>query len=513
MSVDGKTQLSVAIEARAPHRPGPHREMAEDAIAVLARSWPERARDIGLKIEMVGKTGCDENGYVDALANTWGVAAKERLKKTGFFGTCFWSFSPEEMQRCWDAWEQPGGFSAELWSRLVGSADAGSPSGIAGSILAALAERAKKDAGLWKGYLDETVRHAVSGAVDLRLLGAQVSWLEKAKPEDVVLPPALRLVWLTVRLAKSNHMGEVEKAWAEEMETLSESLLEEDARLVCHADLHLAVSATNKFDFEGAGAALRRWEGVAAVVPGLRYWGQLRSSLGQHAAFVGDVGQAVRFFDEAVEAFGRLSFAKERERQIAQTGCYRAIALMDDPEVDGQSVGAALREVLGELDKETVERETVERLATGGKEKDKYLHHLLLRWLVNRGDTTVARFYLDCDNRWAEGEGHPWPLIALYRGMLIFPRDAEAGKNLALDGAELALSGEQGPTVRVIGLVCLSIAKGWGAEPAYSWGEEIQRLRQELPCAAGRLDILEKSFCEKMEPKELLAAVLPFNFR
>ncbi len=77
------------------------------------------------------------------------------------------------------------------------------------------------------------------------------------------------------------------------------------------AKLHLAVSYTDEFAFEEARAQLRPLEAVAPAVMGLRYHGQLMSSLGQHAAFLGDLQTAVGYFKAAVRDFSGLSHQTE----------------------------------------------------------------------------------------------------------------------------------------------------------------------------------------------------------
>ena len=82
-------------------------------------------------------------------------------------------------------------------------------------------------------------------------------------PKDATLPPRLELLWLTVRLAHANHLGATEeqmKAARIDMarfRKLVSDLYEEDAPLACWATLHLAVQATDAFDFARARRLVR----------------------------------------------------------------------------------------------------------------------------------------------------------------------------------------------------------------------------------------------------------------
>ena len=80
------------------------------------------------------------------------------------------------------------------------------------------------------------------------------------------------------------------------MKTIGDALLEENAHLVCRAELNLAVNATNCFEFDSASRVIDRWRDLPIAVPGLRYWAQAQSSLGQHAVFRGDNAAAAPLF-------------------------------------------------------------------------------------------------------------------------------------------------------------------------------------------------------------------------
>jgi hypothetical protein len=313
------------------------------------------------------------------------------------------------------------------------------------------------------------------------------------------------MAWLTVRLAESNHLGQSEVAWEKELVELSEALLQEAAPQVCHANLHMAVARTNQYAFARARAPIARWAEVPPAVPGLRMWGQVQSSLGQHAAFLGEPRKAVEFFQKAIHAFECLSDADERKKEIAQTRCYLAIALMDDPSAPDDGVRSAVEQVTGPL------ASAAEEFAQSGEEELRYAHHLFLRWLVRRGDAALAARYVAKRADWKTGEGHPWPLILLYRALLLKPTDSAAARDLAMHAALWATEPRQGPVVRLIGACCRAVARSWG-EPWDSMHAELTALDRELPAAAGPLATLRTWSGAPGPLLEMLETVLPFNF-
>lgn len=508
MPVDGPTQLDVVIEARPPYRPGTEPDaVRRDALAMLARAWPERAAQLDLNITTQGKDGHALLPYVDALAYTWGSSlpsSKERLKLSGLLNTCLLNFSSADLAACWDAWDQPGGLAPSYWVALVTSAEARDRASIASSILGSLAEVTRQNRARWQGYLAEAQRHLFGGSFRLEQVGAMVGWLQLAMPPESSIPDPLRLVWLTVSLAHANHLGATEHTWVSDLTQLSTDLYEEAAPLRCHADLHLAVAMTNRFDFSGASRVIEFWRDKAPEIPGLRYWGQCRSSMGQHCAFVGDQAGARGYFTEAVHAFSRLSDPMLRRKEIDQTSCYAAIVAMDDEQLDDVGARAVLIQYLGDL------QDAAARLAVS-IDSEQYRHHTLLRWMVTRPDRALWETYKGLRESWGTGFGHPWPLIEMYRAILIRAEEPASAIEQARTASAIAFTAQQGPTVRLIGACCRAIAVAWGD----SWPEHnsvLSELRTSLPYAGAGIDQLELFLKEPKQPLELLRAVLPFNF-
>lgn len=515
LPLDGRTHIEVLVENRGSFIANqPWDVVKRDCLRRNALAFPARAANIDLDIRVIDKQQTSLNGYVDALAFTWARSSdpsKARLKQSGLSGTCLLNshegIDSRSMLHAWDAFAQGVNLPTDKWWSLIGMPDAAGSSSIVSALLWNIGEEALADRSVWSGFLNEVKARMAASPVDLRKLALAVDWLQAYQPEGAGILPRMRLVWLTVQLARANHLGMTEQAWMTEMESIASSLIEECAPLVCHADLHVAVNATNRFDFDSAEKAMARWIAQPPEVPGLQYWAQARSTMGQLAAFRGDSAGAMGFFKEALAAFARLSDPEERRSNELQTGCYLAIAMMDSGPADGTDVRDAVEMVTGKLPA------AASRLAVSDNQADRYAHHLLLRWIAASGDCQGRDEYLKQQPRWFSGEGHPWPLIMLYRGILL----KEAGKaeeavRHAVEGAKLAFSAEQGPTVRFIGCACMAAAVSWGA----SWPEGrgiIEALRKELPLASNRIDQLERELGSKGDAIEMLRALLPFNFR
>ncbi len=540
MPVQGQTHLDIQIEARGERfRRGAQWPAVTEQIRLrLADTYPERARLIDLQMRTVGKTDSTLIGYADAVAfiNSGGSEHSHAcLAASKLGGTCLLDSDTEALTRAVDWLDRGRTLDGRDWTTLLSHPDADQPAGLVSALLSRLGEAARADTTLWRRYLEQVTEHFDSRSLDLSMLGRQVEWLQQWLPAEETLPKPLRLLWLTAQLARLNHLGQTEQPWLEEMRQLADQLMDEDARLVCHAQLNLAVNATNRYDFAQAGQALQRWnpletqpagklrgllhkrtaappaEAVGVSAPkataGLRYWGQVRSSLGQHAAFTGDPVTAVRFFDEALESFGQLSDPQQAQRESRQTQTYRAIALMDDPTQNPAEVRAAVETVIGPVP------EALGKLAGTVASADRYAHHLALRWLVHRPDDALAAHYLARRDLWDQGEGHPWPLIQLYRGLLLQPQDPAAARELAMDGFVLATTADSGPVVRLIGACCRAIAAGWG-ETWETPESLLSDLTDKLPLAADRIARVGAYLGEDVRnPLSLLGQVLPFNFR
>lgn len=516
MPLDGPTCIRICIEGRPPYPPKIDADFAaRNTLARLARTWPDRAKLIDMRIETIGKADHTLNGYVDAVAFTWGspaASSKERLKLSGLRETCLLSADAHTLAAFWDSWDRPGGVTAQDWAAFVASPAAAQPQSIVSALLAELSRSCQSDVSRVLPYLEETRRHLASKALNLRQLGAQVEWLKLILGDSPSLTPAMHLVWQTVQLAQANHMGQISAHDFDEYRRLSTLLREEDAPLVCHAALHVSVHCTNIFDFSAAETVLDSWRQCDPAVPGLRYWGQVQSSLGQIAAFNGQNEMALRYFDSALDAFSRLSDIRQNRGESSQTLCYRLIAGMDAENSLALPLGVYFDEYFSALGLPAEATMLAEFFAAEVDDRYKYAHHVFLRWLVSHGDENASRLYCQNSDHWDIGEGHPWPLIQLYRAMLMRRSDPELALTLSLQAATMAFAPGQGETVRLIGACCRSIASAWGAP----WAEGqavLHGLEQSLPNAKNRIDFLAAWLVHPDEkPLALLARVLPFNF-
>lgn len=508
LPVTGPTKIEVLVENRGDFLQGQQWQLVErNCLRRMALAFPAAAAWIDLSVKVISKTGSPMNGYVDAIAYTWAgtsQSSKDRLKLSKLCGPCLLDANPRDLLVAWDSFAQGVNLPPSLWWDFITLAD--SPATMKGTLLWNLGVECQANASIWSNYLGETRLRMARCGVDLTRLGAAVDWLERFIPDNLKIPPLMELCWLTVKLARSNHMGAAETAWETEIAALSSPLVEENAPMVCYADLHLAVARTNRYEFGSATASLEKWGDLPVAVPGLQYWGQVKSSLGQHAAFLGRHQEAVAFFVEALAAFDRLSDPLIRQKEVTQTSCYKAIAMMDDPTSSDEEVRNAVQNVTGSLPSAARE------LATDSSPSIRYAHYLLVRWLVHRGDASTRSAYLSVESDWCVGEGHPWPLIQLYRAILLYDEKPVTALELALSASACAFSSNQGPVVRLIGACCRKVASEWG-EPWTAEVEELKSLRLALPSAVSQINELETWNGTDTSPLKLLQTVLPFNFR
>ncbi|PKM10149.1 MAG: hypothetical protein CVV13_14125 [Gammaproteobacteria bacterium HGW-Gammaproteobacteria-3] len=159
----------------------------------LALAYPEHAALLNLDIRIIDKNGSPFNGYVDALAFTWGsptAASKARLKASQLPGACFLEGDAEQILRAWESLERGITVRAEDWSRLLAQPDAEITGGLTATVLQRLGEACHNDARLWRDFIDETRRHLDSKAIRLATLGKQIDWLEHYRPDAEQIPPA-----------------------------------------------------------------------------------------------------------------------------------------------------------------------------------------------------------------------------------------------------------------------------------------------------------------------------------
>lgn len=504
-------EIDVRVEARGAFVPGQDWETAaRDLLRRHASRDPSSVDGVSLSIRTFGKLHEPLLGYADLVAHTWNAgsdATRARLQGSELRGLCLMEGSAPALRALWNGFTREQVLSPEAWVALIDTPACDDPNAIAGLLAGRLAEIAQAQPAVWQGYVDAALAHLDSKAVDLRRLGRQLGWLAMAAPEGERLPPLARHAWARARLTEANHRGAVDSDAEREVAELGESLLAERSPVVCEGDLLRAVIATNRFAFEEASAVLARWSDVDVRVPGLQMWARVQSSLGQHLAFQGRHADALACFDLAIEAFGGLSDPRLAAAEQRHTGAYRAIVMMDDPEVSDADARRAVEDLLGPID------DALLRLPASVEPRDKYALHVLLRWTWHRGDVATRARVVATAKKWAAGEGHPWSLICLYRAVLLEEAgDAVGALDWLREGVRLAWNNDEGPTVRFIGLVVAALLAIRGEADPRS-GEAIARLRAQLPAAASRIDRVEREVAAPGEVHTFLAEVLPFNFR
>ncbi len=508
MPLDGPTKLNIDVEQRGEHHGRSSWQVAIEALhRELLQSNPARYRALTFDVRLVAKTEQPLNGYVDAIAFTWGSptpASKERLQRTGLVGRCLHSGQARSLRNAWDKLQKGVEVSGAEWAALVGDPDTRRPGSIAATLLGQLAQACRDTPALWERFLGEVRRHLDSKAVHLARVGAEVEWLEAAAPKEAVLPAPLQLVWLTAKVERENHLGVAGSEHELALDALGVRLFDELPTFVCQADLDRAVRATNRFDFEGATSRLRRWRDVRPAVPGLRHYGRVWSSFGQHAAFLGLYEEAESHFVKALEAFARLAEPAMARAERTQTASYRAIAA-----IDGGGSAETVRPLLFDAVAPFMAADGPQ-LGSSTDPATKYAHHLLLRYLVHGYDPELADAYINNRDDWQiDDDGHPWPLISFYRALLLEERGHhEEACDYALGGVEMAFRVEQGPTVQYIGIVLAEAARRLGFGELSLADDWRPRVKEALPLATW--DILADA---SLDGRTLLRRALPFTFR
>ncbi|MBM7115741.1 hypothetical protein [Archangium primigenium] len=511
LPLEGAAHLTVLIEQRGEYVADTSwKATATELLRHLTEQEPDRFRQLSLDLRLIRKSDSVLNGYVDALAFTWAStsgASVARLKQSGLREGCLHSAQARVLRESWEASSGGKRLSGEQWRALVQQPDAEVSGSIPYLLLSRVRESCLQSPLYWQALLDSVRAHLDSKAVRLRELGREVAFLASCMPQGHSLKPLLRLAWLTARLERANHAGEVDNALEQELEALGSRLRDEAPVLVCQADLDRAVLATNRFDFRAATRALARWTDVAPAVPGLQHYGRIQSSLGQHAAFTGLYAEAEQLFLSALQAFSLLSDEDVARAEQRHTATYLAIATLDTPGASPERIRERVSAIV------PLSTDSIRRVAHSSAVSEKFAHHLLLRFLVSHGTPEERRAYLDEREGWRTGEGHPWPLIELYRGLLHHQAgEIPESETRLLSGVELALAGEQGPTLSFIGLTIGLVGTQLGL--AIHWPRpEVEALRRALPQAPWSTVTAALEGRWERGPLALLESCLPFNFR
>lgn len=516
------TQVDVFIEQNKGYDEGYNlRALTETLESGFRRLSPQRYAGLSLQMRFMDKSQ-PRNGYVDAIAFTWGSPAavsKDRLKKTAWLGHCLLRPSDEALERLYLALHTGRELSAPQWYELCAAAGE-TADGVLNDALARLGENLAQHPNYWNRCLAEVRRRMQAKEFKLHELGLALAWLERWGAQGSALPAAQQLMLETARLATDNHRGTVDVDRIERCLDLARALHDESPAEACEAMLRIAVASTNVFEFEVMRATMEEWLAKAVAIPGLLNHGKLHSTLGQIEAFTGNGVAAIDGFDRAIAAFERLSDPGQAKRETGQTRIYRLIALLDLP---AQPAETRLAELCAHF-QATIRKSTpteISRSLAHSDQPRRFDHHLWLRALVSDPETfaDARSAYLDQQAAWQTGDDHPWPLINSYRAWLL--RDAgQAGQAAAQLSAAIrqCAHADSGPTLRWMGAVLLTLAAALkialDKDVSTDSAEALQQLLPAAPHAAlARFSQQAQSgHCTAADIHAALRACLPFNF-
>ena len=536
------TSLDIYVEARGSSTPEMVQRSWDSSLYRLAKVNQNRALAFNAKATMIEKNKSTNkvfsawNGYVDAVAYSWCCSNNDLrgiLLQYGLIGCCLMEGSSQNLYEVMDEVKRGRLPAPEHWSELLLLPSVSSPDSLVARLLAEIGGILRQSPSEWTVYLNHLVRHLDSKAINLRTLGKQISFLKKYQPNESVLPPRLQLLWLTAKLAEANHRGSVVVEAFDKFKTLIRDLYEEDAPLTCYASLHLAVTYTNAYRFQEARSVIEEYlhlispaarsknehpasellmavaqneSASLAAIPGLRYFAQLISSLGQHEAFFGHNADAVKFFVEANRLFAKLSDHEDAAKEISQTTAYLLTSLMDMGNPDSQLLKNTLKNYFGD-DLNAAARQ----LSISDDPANKYRQHILLRFILsgkapaNLKSTVIAQKSL-----WKTGSGHPWEMIEYYRGLLF----SDQTERLAHLKKARELCAGNDATLHVIEAVILGTILLEDSTVLPQYQALVERCATELPdLGKVRIAALRDQPRKRLPALELAAIVLPFNFR
>ena len=555
LPAEQSTSLTVHVEQRDPHVAGSEQSRIERLLLQsLAQVDPNRANNITLDVRFVYKynpqrqqemTAKGKNypthpwlAYADIVAHLW--HSNERvyrtwMKESGlthrFLHTDLY---PKHMRILDTAFEsREAALTGDAWSTLVSDA-ASNHSHVIKYISSRWQEKTRNDPKQWDRCIDEWQRHLYSKAISMRLLIQQSDWLRHTnqKEKTYVLSKRDELIFEISFLASKNHNGELVTAQdIEKLQKQQKILEDEDIRLICLLDLHLAVQFTHTFNFQGGIELIERWtkEDIRAI--GRNYMGRVQSTMGQLFAFQNKNEEAIEYFDAAIETFGTLSSPDEVLREQKHTRTYKIIAMMDSNSqtYDNTSIEKEFLKLYLEckcasdedkrqfLPKYGTIEELCDYLKTTKDDADKYIHHIFVRYLYLKQPQNLISQYLARAEKFKTGQKHPWGWICFYRALLLegLKNDKIAHKYFR----HAILQVEPHGIEEAIRVVFLETArrKNVQVDNRQITTIEIQNHIQNIaknypnpnPCKDNIKDILN---LEEWEPKNWIHTLLPFNF-
>ena len=505
--------LNVLIENKGTYDASKDLEWLQTGLAIAwDKESPHRNRLIQLgKLDFVPKdTGLI--GWVDLVAYGWGASKreiKEGMKQSRLIGSCLLR-GVRELLPIWAKAINGKLLEAREWQRLTEQKDAERPGSLTEIALRNLKKTCRQTPEYWQRYVDAMNAYLGAKKYDLSVVETQANWL--AGMEGIRMNPEMRFFWKMAELARFNHTGEISTQAMQSTKTEVSDLSEKVGRLLphagCHAMLRVAVADANAFNFKGAEERLAPWNSAAGgSLMGSALWdGKILSSLGQYAAFQGEPEKAMPLFDQALTQFKLLEDIDPLEsgRQQSQTATYAAIAAMDAEGMSPDDRISRMEQALG-----TSVLDAAGRLGGDASPGNRYLHHLLVRYLAMHGSKAQQDAYKGTSSTWlipeiGMGAGHPWPLIQYYRWELTKRRE------LIESIFDYCWGREQGATVKLIG-IAIGIAGRMLSPSDGTLCGILNDLQVEMPKAEERIAMLLQP--GSLSGIELLKKVLPFNYR
>lgn len=413
--------LKVFIEQRAPYREGADlRALAETLKTEMKSLSPQRLANLNLNFQIIPKTGHPHNGYVDSLAYVWGSPKptnRKFIEETELLDGCLIESESHILERLFLIIQHQHKLTPVDWYQIASTSQAEREGTILEESLQEVALRCQVDVPLWELFLSHCADKLERKEYHPHALLNATDWLAQAQPDNTSSIQKLRLK--NTQLAAANHLGRVEQALATSAHTLAMQLFDENAQIACQTFLRTIVMHCNNFNFEAAESTAEEALKIPVAMIGKKNYGKLLSSMGQIYAFKNDAG-APHFFQQALEVFLSLHDQTDALADINQTRNYQLIWLMDQANANEHEVINGLCDLLN-VETELDLRKVAIEYATGARSR-RFSHYLLLRACIMCPEITkhIARAYWSQQQQWQSESGHPWQLIALYRGMLIW---------------------------------------------------------------------------------------------
>ncbi|MCB9609705.1 MAG: hypothetical protein H6716_24140 [Polyangiaceae bacterium] len=479
----------------------------------LADIAPSRAR-VRLDVEVLEKGGDARLAWADLVAHTWARGSphsKARLEGSGLLGDCLHEpkVAPEAL------WTLAMGVSpdpGQAWLQALKS-QRDRKTTLNEMLLNVTNGMIASKPALWHTLLATLTAYGDGKAVDSGLYGDACSVIEDTRPPASSLPVQVELGLRIASVTRGNHLGHTDTEGLRELQDLAKKRRHNNPQLACEADLVAAVRHTNAFRFMDAHTAVAHWADGADGLP-VQWQGRRLSQQGQIQAFQGQLREARGSFELALERFALLD-EPERSYEQRHTATYLMIAATDDdtmPDADRRALVNAGAGILPDV----LSADGLERLAASDDTAAQYVHHAVVRYLATRFDPGTSAAYTPHPEKWLTRPHHPWPLIDVWRAILLWranPNGFDARRGALLERAikTCRLSDHRG-VISLIGetVAAVRARMGLGLGPS---NEVLAELEQSLPAASSAIEVVRSANKRALDPMELMRAALPFNFR